>query len=213
MFIKFNLFVIFSAFSLSSSIFVIWTKNPIFSVLFLIFSFFNVSALLFIFNFEFLPITFLVVYVGAVAVLFLFVLMMLNIKLAELIDNYYSFLPLGLIFGRLFIYQLIFLLRFDFEVIENLDKFSIFYLRDFSNTTILLKADFLNLNYAFTNIKMVGFALFSNFLYHFLLSGFVLLLAMLAAIVLTLQKYFVTKNHNVYKQILKDYNNTLINSI
>ena len=87
MFIKYNLFICFCAFCLISSIFVIWTKNPIFSVLFLIFSFFNVSALLLLFNFEFLPITFLVVYVGAVAVLFLFVLMMLNIKLAELIDN------------------------------------------------------------------------------------------------------------------------------
>jgi NADH:ubiquinone oxidoreductase subunit 6 (subunit J) len=81
-------------------------------VLFLIFSFFNVAAVLFLFNFEFLPIAFLVIYVGAVAVLFLFVLMMLNIKLAELLETYYNVVPIGVIFGILFVYQLLFLLRF-----------------------------------------------------------------------------------------------------
>ena len=209
MFVKYNLFIIFSAFCLTSSIFVIWTKNPIFSVLFLIFSFFNVSALLFLFNFEFLPIAFLVVYVGAVAVLFLFVLMMLNIKLAELLENYYNIVPVGLIFGFIFIYQLLFLLRFEFELFDNLDKYSVFFLSDFSNISTI-KTNFYNLNYAFTNIKLLGFALFSNYLYHFLISGLVLLLAMIAAIVLTLQKNFVNKTQNVYKQILKDYNNAII---
>ena len=209
MFVKYNLFIIFSAFCLTSSIFVIWTKNPIFSVLFLIFSFFNVSALLFLFNFEFLPIAFLVFYVGAVAVLFLFVLMMLNIKLAELLENYYNIVPVGLIFGFIFIYQLLFLLRFEFELFDNLDKYSVFFLSDFSNISTI-KTNFYNLNYAFTNIKLLGFALFSNYLYHFLISGLVLLLAMIAAIVLTLQKNFVNKTQNVYKQILKDYNNAII---
>ena len=209
MFVKYNLFIIFSAFCLTSSIFVIWTKNPIFSVLFLIFSFFNVSALLFLFNFEFLPIAFLVVYVGAVAVLFLFVLMMLNIKLAELLENYYNIVPVGLIFSFIFIYQLLFLLRFEFELFDNLDKYSVFFLSDFSNISTI-KTNFYNLNYAFTNIKLLGFALFSNYLYHFLISGLVLLLAMIAAIVLTLQKNFVNKTQNVYKQILKDYNNAII---
>ena len=212
MFLKFNLFIIFSAFCLTSAIFVIWTKNPIFSVLFLIFSFFNVSALLFLFNFEFLPIAFLVVYVGAVAVLFLFVLMMLNIKLAELIDNYYNLIPVGLIFGCFFIYQLVFLLRFEFELVENLDKYSIYFLSDFSNV-LTSKTNFFDLNYAFTNIKLIGFVLFTNYLYHFLISGLILLLAMLAAIVLTLQKYFLSKTQNVYVQILKDYNTTVLASV
>ena len=212
MFIKYNLFIIFSAFSLASSIFVVWTKNPIFSVLFLIFTFFNVSALLFLFNFEFLPIAFLVIYVGAVAVLFLFVLMMLNIKLAELIENYYNILPISFIFGFIFIYQLLFLLRFEFEIFDNLDRYSIFFLCDFANAATA-QANFFNLNYALGNIKLVGFALFTNYLYHFLISGFVLLLAMVAAIVLTLQKHFVNKTQNVYKQILKDHNIAITASI
>ena len=164
MFIKYNLFILFAAFSLASSIFVIWTKNPIFSVLFLIFSFFNVSALLFLFNFEFLPITFLVVYVGAVAVLFLFVLMMLNIKLAELLENNYNIIPVGLFFGFLFLYQLVFLLRFEFETFESLDRASVLFFCDFSDV-VMTQANFYNLNYALGNIKLVGSALFTNYLY------------------------------------------------
>ena len=209
MLIKSNLFVLFSAFCLASSIFIVWTRNPIFSVLFLIFSFFNVAAVLFLFNFEFLPIAFLVIYVGAVAVLFLFVLMMLNIKLAEMLETYYNVVPISLILGILFIYQLLFLLRFEFEIIETIDKSSIGFLLDFSNYS-LLKSQFFNLNSTFSNITTIAYSLFSNFLFHFIVSGLVLLLAMIAAIILTLQKYFVSKNQNIYNQILKDYNTAII---
>jgi len=73
--------------------------------LFLILSFTNVSCLLFLFNLEFLPISFLVIYVGAIAVLFLFVLMMLNIKLAELQRNISGFLPFALLLGFTFIIE------------------------------------------------------------------------------------------------------------
>jgi NADH:ubiquinone oxidoreductase subunit 6 (subunit J) len=164
-----------------------------------------VSALLFLFNFEFLPIAFLVIYVGAVAVLFLFVLMMLNIKLAELLETYYNVVPIGAIFGILFIYQLLFLLRFEFEIIETIDQSSLAFLLDFSNS-LMTKTEFFNLSCVFSNIKMLAFALFSNFLFHFLISGLVLLLAMIAAIILTLQKHFLSKTQNVYNQILKDHN-------
>jgi NADH-quinone oxidoreductase subunit J len=171
----------------------------------LIFSFFNVTALSFLFNFEFLPIAFLVIYVGAVAVLFLFVLMMLNIKLAELTQSYFSVIPIGIAFGIIFVYQLLFLLRFEFEIIENLDYKSITFLLDFA-TISKLKNEFFTLQNSFSNIKTLAFAFFSNFLFHFLVAGMVLLLAMIAAIVLTLQKQFVSKNQNVYNQILKDFN-------
>jgi NADH-quinone oxidoreductase subunit J len=177
-------------------------------VLFLIFSFFNVSALLFLFNFEFLPIAFLVVYVGAVAVLFLFVLMMLNIKLAELSVNYYNIIPVGLFFVALSIYQLMFLLRFEFELFDNLDQNSVFFLCDYSNI-LTLNVNFLYLSNMITNLKLIGVVIFNNYLYHFLIAGLVLLLAMVAAIVLTLQKQFLSKTQCVYKQILKDYSKAL----
>jgi len=144
-------------------------------------------------------------YVGAVAVLFLFVLMMLNIKLAELTQSYFSVIPIGIAFGIIFVYQLLFLLRFEFEIIENLDYKSITFLLDFA-TISKLKNEFFTLQNSFSNIKTLAFAFFSNFLFHFLVAGMVLLLAMIAAIVLTLQKQFVSKNQNVYNQILKDFN-------
>jgi NADH-quinone oxidoreductase subunit J len=171
-----------------------------------------VATLLFLFNFEFLPIAFLVIYVGAVAVLFLFVLMMLNIKLAELLETYYNTVPIGLVFGIVFIYQLLFLLRFEFDIIENLDQFSTAFLIDFYNAS-MAKTEFFNLNLVVANVRMIAFALFSNFLFHFLLAGIVLLLAMIAAIVLTLQKHFVSKNQNIYKQILKDFNFAIVAAI
>jgi NADH-quinone oxidoreductase subunit J len=90
-----------------------------------------------------------------------------------------------------------------------LNKYSIFFFNDFSNT-ITIKTSFFDFIYSFTNIKVLGFVLFSNYLYHFLLAGLILLLAMIAAIVLTLQKTFVSKTQNVYIQILKDYNNTVL---
>jgi len=77
-------FCIFSSLSLITSILVILAKNPVFSALFLVLSFCNVSAILLLLSIEFLPIMFLVVYVGAIAVLFLFVIMMLSITQSEL---------------------------------------------------------------------------------------------------------------------------------
>ena len=95
------LFFIFATLSITSSIFVIISKNPIFSVLFLVLTFANVSSLLFLFDLEFLPASFIVIYVGAIGVLFLFVLMMLNIKLAELKDSYSNTLPFSALLGSL----------------------------------------------------------------------------------------------------------------
>jgi NADH:ubiquinone oxidoreductase subunit 6 (subunit J) len=211
MLIKSNLLVILSAFGLLSSIFVVWSKNPIFSVLFLIFSFFNVAAILFLFNFEFLPIAFLIIYVGAVAVLFLFVLMMLSIKLAEMLETYNNVVPIGLLFVVFFIYQLLFLLRFEFASIELLDSASSVFLLDFLNV-VTVKTEFFNLSGSLPNIKIIAFALFTEHLFHFLIAGVVLLLAMLAAIVLTLEKNFVSKTQNVYTQILKDFNFAIVSA-
>ena len=83
----FLIFCIFSTFAALSAGLVVISKNPVFSVLFLITTFCNVAILLFLLNLDFLPVTFIIVYVGAIAVLFLFVIMMLNIKVAELKDE------------------------------------------------------------------------------------------------------------------------------
>jgi|MDTG01.3.fsa_nt_gb NADH-quinone oxidoreductase subunit J len=206
---SFGLFYFFSSFCILSSLFVIFTKNPIFSILFLIFSFTNVSCLLFLFNFEFLPISFLVIYVGAIAVLFLFVLMMLNIKLAELQENYYSFLPIAIIFGFIFLVELLFLFRSEFVFLDIFNESSIVFLSDFLNISSA-KTDFNTMFGVNSNIKTISIALFNNYLFSFILSGFVLLLAMVAAIILTIQKTFVSKTQNIYAQIMADYSNTVV---
>jgi len=210
MFASFGLFYLFSSFSVISSFFVITTKNPVFSILFLIFSFTNVSCLLFLFNFEFLPISFLIIYVGAVAVLFLFVLMMLNIKLAELQESYSNYIPVSIVFGFIFVVELLFLLRSEFVFLDIFNENSIYFLSELTemNNTKLLFAYFFG---SYSNIKTLAVALFTDYLFAFIIAGFILLLAMVAAILLTIQKNFVSKYQNIYKQIMTDYENTIVN--
>ena len=108
------LFYVFACFALLSGIMVIRAKNPVYSVFFLILVFCNVSGLLLLLNLDFFAMVFLVVYVGAIAVLFLFVVMMLNVKLAEINDNILRYLPIGGVFGSyLFLGEIILLLEQD----------------------------------------------------------------------------------------------------
>ena len=100
------LFYIFSSFSIVSGIMVIQARNPVHSVLFLILVFFNSAALLLLLGLDFFALIFLVVYVGAIAVLFLFVVMMLNIKLAEINEKRLRYLPIGGVLGFLFLLEI-----------------------------------------------------------------------------------------------------------
>lgn len=210
MFTSLSLFYFFSSLSILTSLFVITTKNPVFSILFLILSFANVSCLLFLFNFEFLPIAFLVIYVGAIAVLFLFVLMMLNIKLAELQENYSSFIPVAAVFGVVFLVELLFLFRAEFVFLDVPSQNSLLFLSEFIEVSSnnLSFSHFFCLN---SNLKTIAFSIFNDHLFAFLIAGYILLLALVVAIILTIQKSFVSKTQNVYSQILADYNNTVVN--
>jgi len=203
------LFFIFTTLCIISSIFIILANNPVFSIFFLIYTFFNVSCLLFLFGFEFLPISFIVIYVGAIGVLFLFVLMMLNIKLAELQESSYAFFPISIILGLLFIIEISCLIGVNFNFIELINKSSLIFLSDFTNINET-STYFLHTFSTFSNIKQLSYSLFSKYLYAFILSGFVLLLAMVSAILLTLQKKFINKTQNVYTQLLRDFNSSLI---
>ena len=107
------LFNVFAGLALLSGIMVIRAKNPVYSVLFLILVFCNASGLLLLINLDFFAMVFLVVYVGAIAVLFLFVVMMLNIKLAEINENILRYLPVGGMFGLLFLAEILLLLEQD----------------------------------------------------------------------------------------------------
>lgn len=103
--IDFTLFSLFSILTLLSSIMVISLKNAVHSVLFLILVFCNVSGLLLLLGAEFLAFMLLIVYVGAIAVLFLFVVMMLNIKTPFFKVNFFSIIPLGVLIFSIFLIQ------------------------------------------------------------------------------------------------------------
>ena len=101
------------------------------------------------------------------------------------------------------------ILQLEFPFLKIYDNDSCFFLAEHL-TNFQVSFNFVNLIFYYSNLKMIAYALFNDFLFCFLLSGFILLLAMIGAIILTLQKQFITKSQNVYVQILKDHNNSLI---
>ena len=192
-----------------SSIFVISSKNPVFSVLFLIFTFSIVTCMLFMFNLEFLPISFVVIYVGAIAVLFLFVIMMLNIKFAELTENSVNTLPFAITLSLAFIFEFFCIMKFEFFTLQltnnSLELFIIDFTKSFS-----ISHSFTEFCQLFSNIQVVSFALFNDFLYCFFLSSLVLLLAMVGTISLTLKKHWKNKTQNFYLQLMKNTKKGLV---
>lgn len=155
-------FYLFCSLILASSSLVVFSKNPIYSVLYLILSFCNSSALLFSLNLELLPITFIVVYVGAIAVLFLFVIMMLNIKIVELRTHKENILAvMALILLCLFLYEV--LVSFDSEVTSlAFYSFQSCLLSDLSYNNFYFTGSSLFYTHDF-NITSIGITLFLDF--------------------------------------------------
>ena len=180
----------FSFLLLLSSIFVFISKNPVHSVLFLILTFCNASAILFLFNAEFLGLIFIIIYVGAIAVLFLFVVMMLNVKIYS--SDEFSYLPFIFLGGFVLIVQI-------FLVLEKAFSNSNFWETSLSYT-------FDNYLDTLTSIDVLGQSLYNYYLLCFLLAGLVLLVAMIGAIVLTLNFSSQRKNELVSRQLSRSDN-------
>lgn len=166
-------------------------ENPVHSVLFLIMTFCSSSIIMFLFHVEFLGLAFIVIYVGAVAVLFLFVVMMLNTKIS--LEKNYLIVTIFVLTGILILIETFLLLKdfffnYDFVCTEN----------NLFNANIVL--DSLN------NIEVLGQSLYNYFSICFLICGLVLLVAMLGAIVLTLQFGSQRKNELTFRQISKTSN-------
>ena len=180
------LFFIVSIIIITSSLLVILSKNPIHSVLFLILVFFN-TAILFLFSgAEFLAMILLIVYIGAVAVLFLFVIMMLDINTAKLRQSFLNYLPLGLFVGFIILLELLYVIS---------QSKLIFLTKNITENKIT--------NEIFENTKIIGNVLYTDYFLLFQLSGIILLVAMIGAILLTLRKREGAKKQNIYRQILK----------
>jgi NADH-quinone oxidoreductase subunit J len=194
-------FLFFSSFSIVFSSIVILSKNPVHSILSLILVFFNASGLLILLGSEFLAMLFIIVYVGAVAVLFLFVIMMLNIKISGLTTSIYRYLPIFFVLGSIFVFE--FLMLFYFDLVSlNLNNLDLFQTNFLNEWTSFLEPS--------NNIDVLGQLLYTYYSYLFLLSGVILLVSMIGAISLTLHRRNDTKRQLIYKQIKRDFSSSII---
>nr|YP_010199793.1 NADH dehydrogenase subunit 6 [Gracilaria ornata]UAD89751.1 NADH dehydrogenase subunit 6 [Gracilaria ornata] len=189
------LFITFSVFALIASIMVINSSNAVHSVLFLILVFCNVAGLLLLFGAEFLSFMLLIVYVGAIAVLFLFVVMMLNIKKMSKKQDFFSIVPIGLI---------IFFILFT-QLSEIFNVFNVFHLKQ--NNLIWISWIIENQN--ITNIQVIGNVLYTKYCFLFILSGLILLVAMIGAIVLTMHQRTDVRKQKIEVQLNRTFGGSL----
>jgi NADH-quinone oxidoreductase subunit J len=180
-------FVFFKFAILLSAICVILARNPIYSVLFLVLVFCNSAGLLILLGAEFLAFVFVVVYVGAIAVLFLFVVMMINFKMIELNRSMLSYFHLSA--------YLIIIVSLELSLILFND-----YIPDISYSAITY-TNWVDVFFSVSNIKALGTLLYTHYVLLFILSGFILLVAMLGSIVLTLLHRTNMKRQEIYVQV------------
>jgi len=176
-------FYIFSFIAVLSALMVISSKNPVHSVLFLILSFVNAAGLFVLLGAEFLAMILVVVYVGAVAVLFLFVVMMLDINFIKLREGFLQYLPFGALLGIVLIIELGLLF-----LTENFTEAG---LVKYNSNPIIEKIE---------NTKLIGEILYTDYFYLFQICGLILLVAMIGSIILTLRDRGKVKRQDINLQ-------------
>ncbi len=181
-------FYLFAAVAVACGVMVITSKNPVHSVLFLILAFFNAAGLFVIQGAEFLAMILVIVYVGAVAVLFLFVVMMLDVNFAELREGFAKYLPIGAAIGIVLLAELV-LIGAGWVFGPDVAGVAA------SPTPALSEA---------TNTEAIGRVLYTKYVYLFQGAGMVLLVAMVGAIVLTLRQRSGVKRQNIAAQVARD---------
>ena len=206
MFIENLFFYLFATLAIIFAFFVIISKNPIHSILSLILVFFNAASLLILLGAEFLAMLFVIVYVGAVAVLFLFVIMMLNIKTANLSISMYRYLPISFLFGSVFFSELFIMFYFDLSSINSYKLNSLVNFDLIDQNFLISWQDSV---YFFSNVVVLGQLLYTYFSYPFILSGIILLVSMIGAISLTLHRRNDIKRQYIYKQIQRDFKSAI----
>lgn len=199
-----SLFLLFSFILIFSAISIITVQNPIYSVLFLVLNFLTASGLLFLLECEFLALLFIIIYVGAIAVLFLFVIMMLDLKILSSSKDIFKYLPAGSFIGGAF---------FLVVTIIILDEF---YLNSYLNCSLGLEFVNFYINWysnidSFTDIQVIGQLLYTHYVIQFLISGIILLLAVLGAVSLTMNNESQQiKKQMFFKQISRNHKNILL---
>ncbi len=178
-------FYLFAIVAIASAVLVVTSRNPVHSVLFLILCFFNGAGLFILLGAEFLAMILVVVYVGAVAVLFLFVVMMLDVDFAELREGMLNYLPIGGVIGLVLLVELVLL-----------------------GSTVAISPDMIAHASAPTvgdvsNTKALGEIIYTKYVFFFQTAGLILLVAMVGAIVLTLRHRVGIKRQNVAAQVAR----------
>ena len=171
-------FYMFSAVMLGAGLMVVVSRNPVFSVLFLILAFFNAAGLFVLIGAEFIAMLLVVVYVGAVAVLFLFVVMMLDINFAEMRAGFQKYLPLGLVVGGILVFELVAAIYGD----------------AFKGASLPAMPEI-------SNTRALGNVLYTKYMYLFQVAGLILLVSMIGAISLTMRK-----RPGVRRQVIAEQN-------
>ena len=182
-----QLYILLSFISLIGAIMVITSLNPIHSVFWLVLLFLNTSSLLILLGFNFIPLMLIIVYVGAIAILFLFVIMMLDILQLKKVESISNVIPIILCVFINILTQLILYFR-DYNIILNLDDLSVWYLNSDSQVSFISKI------------------LYSFYGYPFIIISLLLLVAMVGAIILVLDLGVLSR-----KQTLVDQHQRLVN--
>ncbi|MDR3449987.1 MAG: NADH-quinone oxidoreductase subunit J [Alphaproteobacteria bacterium] len=183
MMIESLLFYFFSAVMLTSAVLVISARNPVHAVLFLVLCFFNAAGLFLLIGAEFIAMILVIVYVGAVAVLFLFVVMMLDINFSDLRKGFSRYLPVGGTVALILLVQLV--LVASVWVVDP---------QALTTTTSATSG-------MVENTRAIGRVLYTDYFYPFQVSGLVLLVAMIGAIVLTLRDRKDARRQKVRRQM------------
>ena len=176
-------FYLFAAIAVAAGVMTIASRNPVHSVLWLILAFFNAAGLMLLVGAEFIAMLLVIVYVGAVAVLFLFVVMMLNIDFAEMRAGFARYLPFGTLLAIVLLAEIVFAIA------------------AWNAGGVLATARAAPVDTAMPNIEVLGTVLFTRYLFLFEGAGLVLLVAMVGAIVLTQRTRRGTRPQNVSDQI------------
>jgi NADH-quinone oxidoreductase subunit J len=178
-------FYLFAAVCIASAVMVVASKNPVHSVLFLILAFVNASGLFILMGAEFLAMILIVVYVGAVAVLFLFVVMMLDVDFAELRQGFIQYLPIGAVVG----------------IVLGVELSAGAFLWTIGPNVADTIASPIPPFYTVTNTEALGHVLYTRYIYFFQAAGLILLVAMIGAIVLTLRHKPGIKRQSIAAQV------------
>ena len=179
-------FYVFAAVAVVSAVLVVANRNPVYSVLFLILTFFNAAGLFVLLGAEFLAMMLVVVYVGAVAVLFLFVVMMLDINFAELRQGFVRYAWIGGVVGLILVAEIIFVVSSGAIAPATTAMFG-------SPTPA-----------GVSNTEALGQILYTDYFYLFQVAGMVLLIAMIGAIVLTHREREGVKRQRISTQLARD---------